>query len=229
MSARRRWRRRLAAGLAVLLLAPPLVALASAFALRFVHPPVTALQAIRLVEGHGFTREIVPLAAMSPHLPRAVIAAEDNLFCRHRGVDWAALRTEIERLRRGERARGASTLTMQLTRNLYLWPARSPVRKTLELALAPLVDLTLSKPRQLALYLNHVEFAAGVYGAEAAARHWFTTSAGALDREQAATLAALLPGPLLFSPESPRVQRQRARIRRRVDQLGPLLDCAPAP
>ncbi len=211
----------------LVLLAPPLAVVGALVAYRSIQPPVTALQLIRLAEGYGFTREVVPAERLGPHLARAVIAAEDNLFCRHRGVDWAAFATEWRRWRAGERPRGASTITMQLTRNLFLWPGRSRLRKALELALAPVVDAILAKPRQLAIYLNQVEFAPGVYGAEAGARHWFASGAAALDRSDAARLVALLPAPLRDTPSDGHVRRSASRIARRLDQLGPLLACAP--
>lgn len=210
-----------------MLVLPPLALAGALLAYRVVQPPVTALQLVRLGQGYALERSVVPAAALGPHLPRAVIAAEDNRFCRHAGVDWQAFAHEWRRWRAGERPRGASTITMQLTRNLFLWPERSRLRKGLELALAPLVDLVLAKPRQLALYLNQVEFAPGVYGAEAAARHWFAAPAAALTAEEAARLAALLPAPLAYSPDDAHVRRQARRILTRIDQLGPLLACAP--
>jgi len=210
-----------------LVLIPPLGLVAALAAYRVVQPPVTALQLVRLAQGHGFAREPVAAAALGPHLPRALIAAEDNRFCRHAGIDWEAFAAEWRRWRQGERARGASTITMQLTRNLFLWPDRSRLRKALELALAPLVDVMLAEPRQLVIYLNQVEFAAGVYGAQAGARHWFATSAAELGAGEAARLVALLPAPLVYTPDDARVRRQADRIRTRIDQLGPLLDCAP--
>jgi monofunctional biosynthetic peptidoglycan transglycosylase len=223
----RRLGRRLRRLVLLLLLAPPLAFVGALVTYRVVQPPVTSLQLVRLAQGYGFERALVPGSALGPHLPRAVIAAEDNRFCRHTGVDWEAFAHEWRRWRAGERPRGASTITMQLTRNLFLWPERSRLRKGLELVLAPVVDLVLAKPRQLELYLNQVEFAPGVYGAEAAARHWFETSAAALSPTQAARLAALLPAPLAYSPNDAHVGRQARRILARIDQLGPLLACAP--
>lgn len=221
----RRWRRRLGRLVLVALLLPP-IAVAGTLALyRVVQPPVTTLQLVRLAEGHGFARRLVPAEALGPHLPRALVAAEDNRFCRHAGVDWEAFGRELERWLAGERPRGASTITMQLTRNLFLWPDRSRLRKALELSLAPLVDLVLPKGRQLAIYLNQVEFAPGVYGAEAGARHWYGERAGALEAGEAARLVALLPAPLVYAPGDAHVRRQARRILRRIDQLGPLLDC----
>ena len=223
--ARRRWRGRLAGRLLLVLLIPPLLVTGASLAWRVVQPPVTTLQVIRSLEGQDFRRRVVALDEIAPALARAVIAAEDNLFCRHRGVDWDAFAAEWRRWRAGERPRGASTITMQLTRNLFLWPHRDPVRKGLELGLAPIVDAVLSKRRQLEIYLNQVEFGPGVYGAAAASRHWFDKSADRLSAAEAAALVALLPAPLVFTPD--RRREAQRRIARRVDQLGPLLDCAP--
>lgn len=228
MAARRlHFGRRLGRAVLILLLAPPLALTGALVAYRVVQPPVTALQFVRLAQGYGYERDLVPAAAFGRYLPRAVIAAEDNRFCRHHGVDWEAFGHEWRRWQAGERPRGASTITMQLTRNLFLWPERSRLRKAIELVLAPLVDLVLAKPRQLVLYLNQVEFAPGVYGAEAGARHWFEKPAAALSSDEAARLAALLPAPLVYTPDDAHVRRQARRILTRIDQLGPLLTCAP--
>ena len=222
----RRWRRRARTLLLVVLIVPPLLVAALTLAYRFVQPPLTALQAIRLAQGYGFTRDVQPLEELGPFLPSALIAAEDNRFCRHRGVDWTALGEEIRRWQRGERPRGASTLTMQTTKNLFLWPDRTHGRKALELVLSPLVDMLLPKRRILEIYLNQVELAPGVYGAAAGARHHLGKRASHLGRRDAALLVALLPGPLVWQPTDGRVQRQADRILRRMGQLGPLLDCA---
>ncbi len=223
----RRWRRRLLVLGLLVLVVPPLAVLGLTLVYRVLQPPLTPLQAIRLVEGHGFQRELRRLDDISPHLARAVIAAEDNLFCRHRGIDWAAFEAEWQRWRRGERPRGASTISMQTTKNLFLWPSRGNFRKALELALTPAVDTLLSKRRILEIYVNQVEFGPGVYGAQAAARHHFGKDADRLSQREAAVLAALLPAPLVWRPQDRRVQQQADRVQRRIGQLGPLLDCAP--
>lgn len=210
----------------LLLVLLPVGVLVACLAFRLAEPPVTALQAIRLVQGYGFERQVLTLDAMGPHLPRAVIASEDNLFCRHGGIDWQAFGEQLELLFDGGRPRGASTVTMQLTKNLFLWPDRSSFRKALELTLAPLVDLALPKRRQLEIYLNQVELGPGIYGVESGARAWFGKGAAQLSAREAATLVALLPGPLHLEPGDARVQAQVRRIRTRKSQLGPLLDCA---
>ncbi|MEO1090386.1 MAG: monofunctional biosynthetic peptidoglycan transglycosylase [Pseudomonadota bacterium] len=224
----RRWRRRLSRIAAVAVVGPLLLILGLTVVYRIVQPPITPLQVIRLVQGYGFERDLEPLDAISPHLARAVIAAEDNRFCEHGGIDWPAFREQWARWQDGERPRGASTISMQTTKNLFLWPGRDPVRKGLELLITPAVDALMPKRRILALYLNQVELAPGVYGAEAAARHHFAKSASELGPGEAARLAVLLPAPLSYTVNERHVRRRAERIQRRVLQLGPLLDCAPA-
>ena len=211
--------------LAVLLLAPPLLILAA----RFVPVPVTPLMLLRAVQGHGLSRDWVPYDAIDRALPRAVIAAEDNTFCAQwLGFDGPALRGQIAAAFRGERPRGASTITMQLAKNLFLWPGRDPVRKAIEAWLTPQVALLLPKRRILELYLNLVEFGPGIYGAEAASQAFFGRSAAQLTDAQAARLAAVLPNPLEWSATEPGpyVRERAATLQRRSGQLGPLLDCA---
>lgn len=191
-------------------------------------PPLTPLMVIRWVEGDGAQRQWRPLHEISPHLRQAVIAAEDNLFCVHGGFDWQALRGEIGALLGGDRSRGASTITMQTAKNLYLWPGRSFVRKGLEAAYTPYLELVLSKSRILELYLNIAEWGPGIFGAEAAARHHFGKSAGALTQREATLLAAVLPAPRSWSPSQPsrNVANRATTYQTRIRQLGPLLGCA---
>ncbi|MEK0082634.1 monofunctional biosynthetic peptidoglycan transglycosylase [Benzoatithermus flavus] len=218
----RGWRRLGRIALVLLLLPTFLILL-----FRFVPPPVTPLMLWRLVEGEGLDKDWTAFAAISPHLARAVIAAEDNRFCEHHGIDWPALRHEIGRAWAGEHARGASTISMQTTKNVLLWPGRDPVRKVLEAALTPQLELLWGKRRIMEVYLNVAETGPGIYGAEAAARRFFKKPAARLTRHEAALIAAVLPNPRRWSPQRPtRYIAQRARmIERRMEQLGPLLDC----
>jgi monofunctional glycosyltransferase len=216
-------RRVLLAGLLIVLLVPPALLLVY----RFLPVPITPLMVIRLTEGEGLHKAWVPLDAIAPALPRAVIAAEDNRFCEHFGFDWRELEGQIDALLAGERARGASTITMQTAKNLFLWPGRDLVRKALEAWLTPQVELLLPKRRIVEIYLNVAEFGPGIYGAEAAARAYFDKSASGLSAREAALLVAVLPSPRTWSPVRPTEYLQdRARtIRARIDQLGPMLDC----
>jgi monofunctional biosynthetic peptidoglycan transglycosylase len=170
----------------------------------------------------------VPYRQISPFLVQAVVASEDDLFCRERsGFDLDALATQIAAWKRGERPRGASTITMQTARNLLLWPGRDPLRKIIEAWLTPQIALLWPKQRVLEVYLNIIEFGPGIYGAEAAAQQFFGRSAATLTRDEAVRLAVVLPDPLHWSASHPSpYQRERdAIIERRSEQLGALLDC----
>ncbi|MEQ8394115.1 monofunctional biosynthetic peptidoglycan transglycosylase [Thalassobaculum sp.] len=215
----RRW---ILAVLAVIVALPVLTVLAY----RFLPPPVTPLMLLR---DAPIDRRWVPLADIAPSLPRAVIAAEDNLFCQHWGIDWQSLSAAVEAYSEGERAGGGSTITMQTAKNLFLWPDRHAVRKVLEFPLTLLIETVWSKQRILEVYLNIVEWGDGIYGAEAAAQHHFGKPAATLSNRESARLAAVLPSPLKWSASRPGeyVARRTAIIERRTRQLGPLLDCAP--
>jgi monofunctional biosynthetic peptidoglycan transglycosylase len=190
---------------------------------RVVPPPITPLMVIRLFEGEGINKEWTPLEEMQPSLPKLVIAAEDNTFCSHWGFDLEAYQAQLEKSLKGRTSRGASTLSMQLAKNLFLWPGRSYVRKALEIPLTLYVELVLPKHRIMELYLNIVEFGPGLYGAEAAARAHFNISADKLSLQQAAQLAAVLPNPRRWSASKPTgyIQNRASLYRQRVDQLGP--------
>jgi monofunctional biosynthetic peptidoglycan transglycosylase len=215
---------RLAFRIALLLLVGP-TAIVGLY--RFFDPPITPLMLVRLSQGEALHHRPVPLSRVSPHLIAAVIAAEDNLFCRHFGFDTEALSDEIDTWLAGDRPRGASTITMQTAKNILLWPGRDPLRKLLEAWLTPQIELLWSKRRILEVYLGITEMGPGVYGAEAAARIYFHKPAVALGPREAALLAAVLPNPRERSVErpDPHVARRASRIMRRVDQIGPLLAC----
>lgn len=218
-----RWHRRLLRVLLILLVAPTLIILVY----RFADPPITPLMLIRLAEGEGLDHRAAPLSRISPSLIASVIASEDNLFCEHWGFDVAAMRGEFDSWLAGERPRGASTITMQTAKNILLWPSRDPVRKVLEAALTPQLEVLWSKRRILEVYLGIIEWGPGLYGAEAAARRYFGKPASALNAREAALMAAVLPNPREWSPVRPNrlVAGRAARIMRRTGQLGPLLDC----
>jgi monofunctional biosynthetic peptidoglycan transglycosylase len=187
----------------VVLLGPPALLLVY----RFLPVPITPLMVLRLIEGEGLRRQWVPLEEIAPALPQAVIAAEDNRFCEHVGFDWQELQGQIDALRAGEPARGASTITMQTAKNLFLWPGRNLLRKALEAWLTPQIELLWPKRRIIEVYLNVAELGPGIYGAEAAAQAHFGKPAHALSRQEAALLAAILPNPRMWSPSRPTVRR----------------------
>ena len=194
---------------------------------RVVPPPMTPLMVIRLAEGESLDRDWTSLSQISSYAVGAVIAAEDNLFCSHGGFDWDALLEALAEHRRGERTRGASTISMQTAKNVFLWPGRSLFRKGLEAYLTPLIELAWGKRRIIEIYLNVAEWGPGIYGIEAAAQRHFGKRAARLSRWEAALLAAVLPNPRAWSASDPGPYvRERARVYlRRMEQLGPLLDC----
>ena len=155
----------------------------------------------------------VPYARISQHLKRAVIVAEDSAFWEHEGIDLEQIRESMEiNLELGRAARGASTITQQLAKNLYLSPSRNPIRKLRELIIARRMEAALSKARILEIYLNVIEWGDGVWGAEAAARRYFGIRASALSPSQAALLAGAIINPRVYSPAKPNarlLRRQR--------------------
>lgn len=186
--------------LLVLFLTPALLILLYAI----VPPPLTPLMTIRLAEGYGLHKDWVPLSKISPNLQRAVMASEDAKFCQHSGFDWKAVDTALERnQKRRKRIHGASTISMQTSKNLMLWPGRTFLRKGAEAFVTVWLEGLLSKRRILELYLNVIEWGPGIYGAEAAAQHYFRVPAARLTSEQAARLAVILPKPLSWRPDAP--------------------------
>jgi monofunctional biosynthetic peptidoglycan transglycosylase len=158
-------------------------------------------------EEQGSSRELkwrfVPLTRISPYLQQAVLIAEDDKFYSHDGFDYDMIGQAVERNLEAGRIRfGASTITQQLAKNLYLTPSRNPLRKLSEAIITWRLEQSLSKPRILELYLNLVEWGPGVYGAEAAARHHFGVAAADLSPQQAARLAAVLPNPDEWNPKA---------------------------
>ena len=199
----RRWIRR------ILLLPVALYALAAVALLvvRFVPPPITMVQLQRRVESwfadgeYHASRRWRSLDDLPRVVPHAVVAAEDARFYQHHGFDWTEFRRAAEQARRsGEPRRGASTITQQLVKNLFLTTHRSVLRKAAEYALTPLAELILPKRRILELYVNEIEWGPGVYGVDAAARYHYDVSATKLSREQAIRLAAIIPAPRTRRP-----------------------------
>jgi len=176
-------------------------------------PPVTPLMLIRLVEGEGLTKDWTSRERISPELFRAVIAAEDMRFCDHSGFDTEETGKAVKEWRKGRRLRGASTISMQTAKNLFLWPGRSLVRKVLEAYLTVWLELLWSKDRILEVYVNVAEWGPGVYGAEAAALAYFGKPAAELGPREASLLAAVLPNPRGWSPVRPSAYiRERAAV-----------------
>ncbi|WP_371421961.1 monofunctional biosynthetic peptidoglycan transglycosylase [Tardiphaga sp.] len=169
-----------------------------------VGQPISALMAWRWITGSPVERSWVDLKAMSPALPRSVVASEDAKFCSHRGIDWNSLQNAIEDAQDGEVSGGGSTITQQVAKNLFLWNGRSVIRKGLEIPLAMWVDLVLSKQRILEIYLNIAEMGpSGQFGAQAGAEYAFKRPASSLSAREAALLAAILPNPVTRSARTP--------------------------
>ena len=166
--------------------------------------PVSTLMAWRSLTGQPMERRWRYLDAMSPALPRSVVGSEDAKYCSHNGIDWDSVRDVIDDAQDGEVARGGSSITQQVAKNLFLWNSRSFVRKALEFPLALWLDLVLGKARVLEIYLNIAEMGpSGQFGAEAGAQHAFGKSATSLTPREAALLAAILPNPVTRSAKSP--------------------------
>ena len=192
---------------------------------RFIPPPATPLMFWRLVEqkwnGKPFHLEKTwkPLEKISPNLRAAVVISEDQDFFNHHGFDFDAIRNAMEQNERGRHVLGASTISQQTAKNLFLWPDRSWARKGLEVYFTLLIELLWPKRRILECYLNEIEMGDGIYGAEAAAHLYFGSNARSLNQEQAAMIAAMLPNPRKWAPphQPRRVFRRQAWI---VKQMG---------
>jgi monofunctional glycosyltransferase len=191
---------------------------------RFFTPPTTALQAQRRVESwfkagkYQKRANPVPLSRISKDLQWAVVAAEDGRFFEHHGFDWTELQNAIDEDLDGKRVRGASTISQQLVKNLFLTTHGGFVRKGLELTIVPLAELILGKSRILELYLNVIEWGPGVFGAEAAAQYHYRVPAARVSRDQASRLAAVLPSPLRRRPA--RMDKYSAIILERMAMVG---------
>ncbi|MGC4028628.1 MAG: monofunctional biosynthetic peptidoglycan transglycosylase [Steroidobacteraceae bacterium] len=223
------WLRRAARVLALTLLAAVLVSVLAVLALRFVPPLTTSFILQARFDALStpapelqFRREWRALAAISPQLQLAVVAAEDQRFAEHQGFDFKQIHRALEEAGRGGRARGASTISQQVAKNLFLWGGHSWLRKGLEAWFTLLIELCWPKQRILEMYLNIAQFGPGIYGAEAAAQVFFHSPARQLNREQAARLAAVLPSPERMNAgrPGPYVLRRQRQIEAQMSALG---------
>lgn len=194
--------------------------------LRFIDPPLWTWRIERALfppaEIAVVRHQWVDISKISKELQLAVIAAEDQKFAEHRGFDLAAISAALKYNQRGNKVRGASTLSQQTAKNLFMWSSRSFIRKGIEAWFTMLMELFWDKSRILEVYLNIVEFGPGIYGAEAAAKHYFGRPAAQLTRVEASLLAAALPNPWRYkvSPASAYVERRAQWIRKQMRQLG---------
>lgn len=198
---------------------------------RFVPVPITPLMVIRLFE-QAFDpkkdlrlyKDWEPMSNISKNAPQAVVGAEDQKFLEHNGFDFEAMEKAWENNKKGKRIKGASTITQQTVKNVFLWPSRSYVRKGLEAYFTVLVELLWSKERIMEVYLNVIEMGDGVYGIEAAAQTYYKKPAAKLSRSQAAMIAAVLPNPRRWSPARPTayIRGRQSWIMRQMNNLEPV-------
>lgn len=187
---------------------------------RFVPVPFTPLMISRAFEQKENGKEMtsshdwVPLEEISPNLQKAVIASEDDLFLTHNGFNFKAMEKAFKNNQKGRKLKGGSTITQQTAKNVFLWQGRSYVRKGLEAYFTVLIELLWSKERIMEVYLNSIEMADGVYGAQAAAQHWYHKDAADLTKYEAAGIAAILPNPRKFraTRSSGYTERRKGRI-----------------
>jgi monofunctional biosynthetic peptidoglycan transglycosylase len=215
--------RRLAVAVLAVLLLPYLLV-----PLYRVVDPVSTVMLGRWAVGKRVERRFVPLERIAPVLPRSVIASEDSRFCAHRGIDWTELQAALDDADDITDARGASTITQQTAKNLFLWPGRSFIRKGLEFPLALWIDLVLSKRRIMEIYLNIAEWGPnGEFGVEAGSRYAFNKAAAQLSAGEAGLLTAMLPNPKRRSARQPRPELRRiaAMVQARAARSGGIDGC----
>ena len=191
--------------------------------LRFIDPPVTITQIGSLLSANGFKRTHVSLDEMSTSAKLAVLAAEDQLFPDHNGFDIKGIKNALayNKKKKGKKIRGASTISQQVAKNVFLWQGRSWFRKGLEVYFTFLIELTWGKERILEVYLNEAEMGKGIFGIEAAAKKYFNKKASKLTRTEAAKIASCLPNPVRYTvkPISPYVSRKYPWVLRQMINL----------
>lgn len=197
---------------------------------RFVPVPITPLMVIRLGEQAidpkkevRLVKDWVSISEMSRHAPQAVVGAEDQSFMKHFGFDFKSLKKAWEGNKKNKRVKGASTITQQTAKNVFLWPSRSYVRKVFEAYFTVLIEIFWSKERILEVYLNVIEMGDGIYGIEAASQTFFDKSSSKLSKGQAALIAAVLPNPRRWSPARPTsyIKGRQSWVMRQMSNLSP--------
>ena len=191
--------------------------------LKWVNPPITVTQLLSLVQGYGLKRDYVGHDAISSNARLAVIAGEDQLFADHSGFDWKSIEKAMQyNKRKPNRTKGASTISQQVAKNVFLWQGRNWIRKGLEVYFTFMIELIWGKKRILDMYLNVAEMGKGVFGIEAASQYYFKKSADKLTRREAAMIAACLPNPKVFTvkPVSGRVASRSPWIMVQMNNLG---------
>ena len=195
---------------------------------RFVPPPITFLMVQRMVEQKmdgekiKLKKDWVPIEEISSFMTRAAIASEDGRFLDHHGFDIEAMQKAYKYNQKSKRTKGGSTITQQVAKNVFLWPARSYLRKGLEAYFTLLIEIFWSKERIMEVYLNCIEMGDGVYGIEAAAQHYFKKPAKELSKRESAAIAAILPNPRKWSASKPNayIQKRQYRILKAMKYVG---------
>ncbi len=191
---------------------------------KWIPVPFTPLMAIRYFENpeEPIQHDWVPISKISPHLQLAVISSEDQNFLNHSGFDIKAIEKAIDENKRGKRVRGASSISQQTAKNVFLWPQRSWIRKGLEVYFTFMIEIFWSKERILEVYLNSIEMGKGIYGAEAASLAWFNKPAAKLSAYEAAAIAAILPNPRQYraNPASNFINQRKNWIVRQMQNYG---------
>jgi monofunctional glycosyltransferase len=199
---------------------------------RWVPVPLTPLMLIRCVEQKADGKKMtlkhdwVSLEKISPKLQLAVVCSEDQNYLKHFGFDWGAIEKAMKENEKGTRVRGASTISQQTAKNVFLWPGRSYIRKAFEVWFTLLIEIFWSKERIMEVYLNSIEMGNGVYGAEAAARFWFHKPAASLNKDESSAIAAVLPNPLKYqaNPPTAYIGKRKAWIKQQMSFWGNQLD-----
>jgi monofunctional biosynthetic peptidoglycan transglycosylase len=183
---------------------------------------IRAVQALSAGEKPAFNHSWVKLEEISPHLVQAVVASEDNLFMEHWGFDFKQIQLAMKENARRSKPRGASTISQQTAKNVFLWPQSSFIRKGFEVYFTLLIELVWGKERIMEVYLNSIEMGQGIYGAESVARLHFNKTAAKLTVRESATIAATLPNPLRYNSASPSpyIERRRSQIQRLMHTIG---------
>jgi len=189
--------------------------------LKWINPPVTITQFQSWVNGYGLKRDYVDLSEISLNMKLAVMASEDQKFLKHTGIDWVTVEKVLENKKKKKRIRGASTISQQVAKNVFLWQGRSWFRKALEVYFTKMIEWIWGKRRILEVYLNVIETGKGVFGVEAAAQKTFGKPASQLSQKEAALLASFLPNPKVYSikPFSGYIQTKTAWIITQMNYL----------
>ncbi len=197
---------------------------------KFIPVPFTPLMIVRFVETKNNDQEVSfdhdwePLENISPNLQKAVIASEDGTFLQHYGFDFKAMGKALKNNQKGKKIKGGSTISQQTAKNVFLWQGRSYLRKGLEAYFTFLIELFWGKERIMEVYLNSIEMGNGIYGAQAASRHWYHKDASHLSVKEAAGIAAILPNPRKFkaSNSSSYINKRKTKIVRLMRHMGKL-------